>query len=137
MARWIVASRPPRQNCARGRAQPAGTPSRAAGGRLLVADDQVLVEPVEHSGAAVLHRYQVLDPDPEPARQVDAGLDGHDVADYQRVGGAPRQVRRLVDLQADPMTEPVAEALPIPAFVDDRPRNTVNLGPCSAWLHRL
>ena len=78
--------------------------------------------------AAVLgDHHQVLDPDPELARQVDAGLDGDDVAGAQLVLGALRQPRRLVDLEADAVTETVAELLAVAGGVDHRAGDGVDL----------
>ena len=51
----------------------------------------------------------VLDPDAEPAREVDARLDGDDVAGGERVGALGGEPRRLVDLQPEPVAEAVAE----------------------------
>ncbi len=56
---------------------------------------------------------EVLDPHPELARQVDAGLDRHHFAGREHVLGALREPRRLVHLEADPVAEPVAEALAV------------------------
>src|SRR4051794_5044346 len=51
----------------------------------------------------------VLDPDAEAALEVDARLDGDDVARDERVGRLSREARRLVDVEAETVAEPVAE----------------------------
>src|SRR6476659_2330970 len=61
---------------------------------------------------------QVLDPDAKAARQVDAGLDGGDLPRGEDVVGALREPRALVDLEADPVPERVAEVLAVPGAVD-------------------
>ena len=70
---------------------------------------------------------QVLDPDPELARDVDAGLDRDHVAGLEHVLRALAQPRRLVDLEPDAVAEPVAEVVLVAALADHRPRGLVGL----------
>ena len=51
---------------------------------------------------------EVLDPHPEPARHVNAGLDRDDVAGPEHVLGGLAEPRRLVDLQPDAVAQAVA-----------------------------
>ena len=51
----------------------------------------------------------VLDADAEAAVEVDARLDGDDVAGRERVGALGGEARRLVHVEAEPVAEPVAE----------------------------
>ena len=76
----------------------------------------------QHLGAVVGGRQnEVLDADAAETREVDAGLDGDDVAGDKRclthLGIEPRG---LVHLQADAVTEAVAEAIAEPRLLDDR-----------------
>ena len=61
---------------------------------------------------------QVLDPHPELAGQVDAGLDRDDFARGEHVVGALREPRPLVHLEADAVAERVAEVLAVAGVVD-------------------
>ena len=61
---------------------------------------------------------QVLDPDAELARQVDARLDRHHFPRRQGVLGALREARPLVDLEPDPVAEAVAEAVAVAGGLD-------------------
>ena len=47
----------------------------------------------------------------------------------RRIAREPRQAGRLVDLHADPMAEAMAELLPVPRRLDDRPRDPVQSPP--------
>ena len=60
---------------------------------------------------------------PSSPGQVDAGLDRHHLAGLQGVLGAAAEPRRLVDLEADAVAEPVAEALAVAGFVDHLARD--------------
>src|SRR5439155_20994369 len=57
----------------------------------------------------------------------DAGLDGDHVARYERVPGFLRHARRLVDLEADPVAEAVAERPAESRGLNDRSRKAVAL----------
>src|SRR5581483_7041833 len=69
----------------------------------------------------------VLDADAEPALDVDPRLDGDDVARRQRVVRLGREPRRLVDVEAETVPEPVAELALEVARVDDAARERVRL----------
>ncbi len=61
---------------------------------------------------------------PQPTGQVDAGLDRDHVPGAQRLlRRGPRQARSLVDLQADAVTEAVAEVLAVAGVLDHRTRD--------------
>ncbi len=76
---------------------------RLGDGQELLREPDGVLDPV------VGHDHVVLDPDPEAAGEVDAGLDGDDVAGRERVGALGREPRRLVDVEAEAVSEPVAE----------------------------
>src|SRR3954469_6851484 len=79
----------------------------------LVDELQLLRQAAEVATALGGDDHQVLDPYTKLARQVDAGLDRHHFAGLEHVLGALRDARLLVDLDADPVAEPVAEALAV------------------------
>src|SRR5207247_4083701 len=70
-------------------------------------------------------RHDVFDPRPEPAREVDAGLDRerHAGLELRRVAG--HDVRRLVDLKADPVAGAVDEPLAVARVVHHVARGPV------------
>src|SRR3954463_427403 len=76
---------------------------------MLADRDQILAERRQHLGLAVGDDHQVLDPDPAEALEVDARLDGDDVARRERVARFARKARRLVHLEPDAVAEPMAE----------------------------
>ena len=80
---------------------------------------------------------QVLDPDPELARDVDAGLDRDHVAGLEHVLGGLAQPRRLVDLEPDPVAETVAEVVLVAAVADHRPGGLVGLLAADPGADRL
>ena len=91
----------------------------------LIDELELFRQAAEVAVAVVGDDDQVLDPDAELARQVDAGLDRHHFAGREHVLGARRDARPLVDLEADAVAEPVAEALAVAGGVDrarGRPR---------------
>src|SRR5947209_674108 len=63
--------------------------------------------------------HQILDAHPELAWQIHTRLDCDDVAGRELVLGALGEARGLVDLDAHPVTEPVAEVVAMPGAVDD------------------
>src|SRR3954465_9515720 len=66
----------------------------------------------ERGGAARADHHGVLDADPASTREVDAGLDGHRYAVCKSIRRRTRhEKRRLVDLQADAMTQPVCDVV--------------------------
>src|SRR5262249_14442086 len=81
--------------------------------------DQVLAEVREVVDAAVGDNDVVLDPDPAEAFEIDARLDRDDVPEREKVRPFLAHARSLVDLQADAVTEPVAEAARELRRVDD------------------
>src|SRR3954470_2519920 len=106
---------------------PPGLPSRAD---LASADDeQVLRERREELDPLLPDDREVLDANAAEARHVDPGLDRDDVPGLERVRRLRRQARRLVDLQADAVPEPVAELLAVAGLVDDPARDRVGLHP--------
>ena len=62
---------------------------------------------------------EILDPHSQLAGNVDPRLDRHHLAGLEHVLGAVRDARRLVDLEADTVAEPVAEALAVAGLLDD------------------
>ena len=110
------------------------SPSR--GGRL--ADQgEALVEAAEVAVPVLADDDQVLDPDAELPGQVDARLDGDDVAGPQLVLGARRQPRALVHLQPDAVAEPVPEALAVARRLDQLARDGVGVAAGEARAERL
>src|SRR6185503_1452181 len=87
-------------------------------GRESVDVGQVFGERAEVPQAVVGDDHQVLDPHTEVAGQVDPRLDGDDFVPRQQVVGAHREARTLVDVEADPVAEPVAEMLAVAGGVD-------------------
>ncbi len=75
-------------------------------------------ERVSSSGRAVADDQGVFDPHPAAAGQVDPGLDGDDHARLQRTGPGRAEQRRLVDLQADAVPQPVHELVAVPRARD-------------------
>src|SRR5215204_6249363 len=80
--------------------------------------DQVFAIPGKDLRLLVADDHQILDPDPAEAGEVDAGLDGDDVADRDRAAGLLREPRVLVDEQADTVAEAVPERLAEAGRVD-------------------
>ena len=86
------------------------------------------VEAVDHGPedlvARVGDRHDVLDADPEAARDIDPRLVGHRHARGEDLGGSADQVGMLVDLEADAMPQPMGKALvvgPEARSLDDGP----------------
>src|SRR4051794_63178 len=77
---------------------------------------------------------EILDPDPAAPGEIDAGLDGHDVALRERAARLLGEARILVDEQAHPMTEPVSERLAEPRRLDAVARRRVDARAGRAWL---
>src|SRR5579883_729375 len=68
----------------------------------------------EHLAAVLAQQHQVLDAHAAPAGQVDARLDAeHHAGPQDDLALAARHPRRLVDLQADPVAQAVAELLAV------------------------
>src|SRR3954469_2812727 len=76
---------------------------------MLADRDQILAERRQHLGLAVGDDHQVFDPDPAQALEVDARLDGDDVARRERVARLARETWRLVHLEPYAVAEAVAE----------------------------
>ena len=70
-----------------------------------------MVGAVERVGTRVGRHHDVLEAEPEPARDVDAGLDREGVAGLQRRAVARDDVGVLVLLDADAVTGAVDELL--------------------------
>src|SRR5206468_9228484 len=125
--RWkvVVISGPVRDRRGAGARRPDDTP----GGRcprpdrfLAGYDQQGMGRLVEHVRAVRRAHHDVLDPDPEPAREVDARLDAERVPGLEALMVARDQVRLLVGLEPDPVPEPVDERVAEAAVTDHRPR---------------
>src|SRR5918911_4088141 len=89
----------------------------------LVNGHELLRERGQDLGAVVSDDDEVLDADAAAALEVDARLDGHDVPGSERVRGRVGETRRLVDLDADAVAEPVAERGAEPFARDDVARH--------------
>src|SRR5436305_11091559 len=94
---------------------------------MLADRDQILAERRQHLGLTVSDDHQVLDPDPAEALEVDARLDGDDVAGRERVARLAREPRRLVHLEPDAVAEPVAELVAEAGVVDPVARGRVRI----------
>src|SRR3954463_16544067 len=105
--------------------------------RLSGGGDELLREPDRVLDPVLGHDHVVLDPDPEAALEVDAGLDGDDVARRERVGALRREPRRLVDVEAEAVPETVAERAREVAALDDVPRGRVDLHTALAGADRV
>src|SRR5262245_15951829 len=103
----------------------------------LLDDAQVARAAVQALDAVVRDRDDVLDPDPEPAVEVDARLDGERHPRLQDGPIALYEVGRLVDLKADPVTGPVDEAVAVPGALDHRSGDPVELLGLDAGADRL
>src|SRR3954451_734973 len=101
----------------------SGKPARTA----LLDGPQRLGQAAEHLVAGRRERDEILDAHADGAGDVDPRLDGDDVACGKRVGAELREARALVDLEADPVPEPVAEVLGVAGLVDDGARDRVDL----------
>src|SRR5215217_3829481 len=80
---------------------------------------------------------QVLDADPANARQVDARLDGHDVAGFERVLGLLGQPWRLVHEHPQSVAEAVAELLAVARFLHHVAGRRVRLTAGRSGAHRI
>src|SRR5579862_4644697 len=69
----------------------------------------------------------VLDPDPAPAGQVDAGLDGNGNPVHESTCPSVSHHRRFVHLQADAMAEAVLEVRAVPGRLDHVPGRAVHV----------
>ena len=70
---------------------------------------------------------EVLDPAAADSRQVEARLDGDDVADCEGVGRLGPQVRCLVDVEPDAVAEPVAVGIGEARRADRDARGSVDI----------
>ena len=71
---------------------------------------------VNNSGPSRRDDEGVLDPDTAAAGKVDARLHGDGHAGGQTTRAQRPEARRLVDLQADPVPQPVREVLGVPGL---------------------
>src|SRR6476620_7381552 len=94
---------------------------------VLLDDVDAVVGVVQPSAAVLGDGDDVLDPDPEPAGEVDAGLDGEAHARLQGLLLALDHVRRLVRRDADAVTGAMDELGAVPRLGDDRTRHPVDL----------
>ena len=84
-----------------------------------------------HRAVVVDHR-DVLDTHAEATGQVDAGLDRERHSGFERLAIPADQVRMLVAVETDPMTDPVDEVRTVSGFIDDPSRRGVDrLGRCA------
>src|SRR6185312_9256409 len=81
-------------------------------------DSKVAARVVQPPAAVGGRGDDVLDPYPEPPRQVDPGLDREAHAGLDRTGLALDHVRRLVDREADAVAGAVDEPLAVPGAGD-------------------
>src|SRR6201995_63315 len=96
-------------------------------GHPLADGDELFGHRREDGACRARHDHQVLDPHPELAGQVDAGLDGDDITAGQHRVRALRHARRLVDLQPHAMPQAVPEVLAVARGGDDLARRRVGL----------
>src|SRR5205823_15096682 len=75
--------------------------------------------------------------DPAEPLEVDAGLDGDDASRRERLAGLAGEARRLVDVQPDPVAEPVAERLAEPGVLDPGAGRGVRVDPGHAGADRF
>src|SRR5687768_6019251 len=105
--------------------------------RSFLADrDQVMRKGGEHASATVLEKHVILDAHSAPSRPVDARLDGNDGVVWKRCFGRPRQPRRLMHLDADPVTEAMAERIAETAVFNVAPRDRVGIPSAHAGVNR-
>src|SRR5436190_6484134 len=109
----------------------------AIGAGRLADGDELFREAEQDLGAVVGDDDQVLDPDAAPPLEVDARLDRDHVALRERVGRRLRQPRRLVDVDADAVPEPVAEVVAEAGFRDHVARGRVGARAVDARARRL
>ena len=82
------------------------------------------------------HHDEVLDAHADGLADVDAGLNGHDVAGLQRGGARRGEPRALVHLEPDAVPEAVAEVLGVPGRVDDLARDGIDVAAGRPRAHR-
>src|SRR4029077_1204128 len=99
--------------------------------------DELLREPDRVLDPVLGHDYVVLDADPEAALEVDAGLDGDDGACRERVGALAREPRRLVDVEPEAVSEPVAERARESARLDHVARGRIDIDAARAGPDRV
>src|SRR5258706_9339053 len=68
----------------------------------------------------------VLDPDPEPAREVDAGLEREGHPRLEELIVAAHEIRMLVAVETDAVPETMDEEVAVPRLRDDRPCRCVD-----------
>src|SRR5262249_51642074 len=106
--------------------------------RATLADlDEILADAREVLESVLRNEHVVLDADPPAARKVDSRLDRHDVSGDERVGGFLRHAGSFVNIEPDPMTEPVSEGATERRLFDDVPRPRVRLDTRYAPVNRL
>src|SRR3954451_14865315 len=141
---WLVEITAIQLRGAAGRAEPrrGGRPFRVASSRepgacALIHPDEILRGAREDIPAALRDHDEILDPHAAAAGQVDARLDGDDVARHERIGARPRQARSLVDLHADPVPEAVPEVLYMAGRGDHVARHGVDVTALGAGAHGI
>src|SRR5437764_2621376 len=106
-------------------------------GRHSVDDRQLLRERAQHIAARFGNDDQVLDPDAELAREVDPRLDRDRVAGLELAFRARGEPRVLMDVQAHPVAEPVAEVLAVPRRLDHLARDGVDGTQAGPRMHSV
>ena len=71
----------------------------------------VLITGSEHLGAVFPYQDRIFDPNPAPARQINAGLDGNDGALRQAPLHASSQAGRLMDFQPQAVAQAMGKSL--------------------------
>jgi hypothetical protein len=98
---------------------------------------QLLGEGGQHLAALLRDDDDILDANPRHPAEVDPGFDGDDVAGSEHVVGFRPQGGRLVDEEADAVTEAVPEVLAVACVADRHPGGNVHIPPRATRTHRI
>src|SRR5690349_24901088 len=109
----------------------------AIGDLLLFDSTKLLVQRAQVAVPVLGDHDQVLDPNAEPAGQVDAGLDRDDVTELEYVLRCLPEPRRLMHLDSHPVPEAVAELVLVAAVADHRAGGLVRVDAADAGTDRL
>src|SRR3989442_5073335 len=113
------------RNAARSAIAAATTASQKRSG--LPDDRERVIRSVQRFGATVVPEDRdVLDPDAEPTRDVDARLDRERHSGLEPLVVAANEIRMLVSVQADAVSRAVDEPLAIAGLLDHAPRRRVD-----------
>src|SRR5262245_36740529 len=102
----------------------------------LVESPQFLWKRCQDLGLAVRDDDEILDTDPAQPGQVDARLDGADVAGFQHAPRLLGQARILLDEEAHPVPEAVPERRSIAGGLDPVARGGIDTRSGRAWTNR-